>query len=105
MKYLVLALLVVALILSVRCTTIRKDLVAERETIGADWEQVNAALEHRAAIIPDLTQAVQAQIPADAHREAAAVVAVNDARNALSRAPGQHEKSRPMRGSIKLWRA
>jgi LemA protein len=92
MKYLVLALLVVALILSVRCMTIRKDLVAERETIGTDWEQVNSALEQRAAIIPNVTQAVQAQIPAGVHSETAAVVAVNDARNALSRAPGQHEK-------------
>jgi LemA protein len=62
-----------------------------RASIDTDWAQVNTALEHRAAIIPDLTQTVQAQIPGDA-QAAAAILAVNNARNGLSTAAGKHEK-------------
>jgi LemA protein len=91
MKFLVLALLAVALVFGARCMTIRKDLVSERQTIGAEWTQVNAALERRAAIIPDLMQAVQPQLEADAPG-GAAILAVNDARTVLQAAPGQHEK-------------
>jgi LemA protein len=91
MKFLVLALLAAALVFGVRCMTIRKDLVSERQTIGTEWEQVNAALERRAAVIPDLTQTVHADLPADASAEAA-IVRVNDARNMLKAAPSQHEK-------------
>ena len=46
MKYLVLALVAVALVFGVRCMTIRKDLVSERQAIDADWAQVDAALAH-----------------------------------------------------------
>jgi len=92
MKFVVPALVVIALICGVRCMTIRKDLVAERQSIEAEWAQVNAALEHRAGIIPDLTQTVQAQLPPDAPGETTAIVAVNDARGGLHNAPGQHEK-------------
>ncbi|HLY17867.1 MAG TPA: LemA family protein [Bryobacteraceae bacterium] len=91
MKYLILAAVAAALVLGARGAAIREDLVAERQAIDADWTQVNAALEHRGGIIPDLTQTVQAQVPSDAAVNAA-ILAVNDARQALGQAPGQHEK-------------
>jgi LemA protein len=88
MKYLVLALVAVALVFGVKCMTIRKDLVSERQTIDADWAKVDAALAHRASIVPELTGTVQAEAPA----ESTAIRAVNDARNALSGAHSQHER-------------
>jgi len=88
MKFLVLAVVAVALVLAVKCMTVRKDLVSERQAIDADWAQVDAALEHRAGIVPELADAVRSQAPA----EASVIAAVNDARNALNRAPSQHEK-------------
>ena len=88
MKYLVLALVAVALVFGVKCITIRKDLVSQRQAIDADWAQVDAALVHRAGIVPELANTVQAEAPS----EASAIRAVNDARNLLSAAHGQHEK-------------
>jgi LemA protein len=93
MKYLVLVLVAVALVVGVKCMTVRKDLVSERQAIDADWAQVDAALAHRASIVPELTGTVQAEAPADAGAiRAAAIPAVNDARNALTAARGQHAK-------------
>jgi len=93
MKFLILALVAVALFLGARCMTIRKDLVVERQAIDADWAQVDAALAHRAGIVPELANLVQAGAPA----EASAILeipirAVSDARNVLSAAHGQQEK-------------
>jgi LemA protein len=88
MKFLVLALVAAALVLGVRCTSIRKDLVSERQAIDADWAQVDAALGQRAGIVPELTNLVQAEAPA----EAGAIHAVDDARNALTAAHTQPEK-------------
>lgn len=91
MKLFLLAVVAAGLILGARCITIRKDLVSERQTIEADWAQVNTALEARAALIPDLTHMVLSELPADGPA-AAAAAAVTDARNALSAAPGPQEK-------------
>jgi LemA protein len=91
MRFLILALVAVALVFGAKCMSIRKDLVSERQVIDADWAQVNAALENRAAIIADLTQAVKGELRGDAGAESA-IIALNDARNVLSAAPGQHEK-------------
>lgn len=91
MRFLILALVAVALVFGAKCMSIRKDLVSERQAIDADWAQVNAALEHRAAIIADLTQAVKGELRDDAGAESA-IIALDDARNVLSAAPGQHEK-------------
>jgi LemA protein len=91
MKFLVLALVAAALLfgaLGVRCMAIRKDLVSERLAIDAEWLQVDAALVHRAGIVPELANLVQAEAPA----EAGAIHAVNDARNGLIAAHTQHEK-------------
>jgi LemA protein len=88
MKFLVLAVVAVALVFGVKCMTIRKDLVSERQAIDSDWAEVDAALERRASIGPELANMVQAEAPA----ESSAIRAVNDARNALSVAQGQQAK-------------
>jgi len=88
MKFLVLALVAVALFFGARCITIHKDLVSERQAIDADWAQVDAALVHRAGIVPELTGTVQAEASA----EASAIVKVNDARSELTAAHSQQEK-------------
>lgn len=88
MKYLALALVPLALVLGIKCMTIRKDLVSERQAIDADWALVDAALAQRAGIVPELTGTVQAEAPA----ESSVVREANDARNALSGAHGQHQK-------------
>ena len=71
MKFLVPAVVVLAaaLLFGARCMTIRNDLVAERQTIGADWTQVDATLANRAAIVPELTNLVRSEAPSGApHR-------------------------------------
>lgn len=91
MKFLVLALVAAALLvgaIGARCMTIRKELVAERQAIEADWGQVDAALAQRAGIVPELTNLVQAEVPA----ERSTILKVNDARNLLSTAHSQQEK-------------
>jgi|SRR5580704_283461 LemA protein len=88
MKFLVLALAAVALILGVKCVSIRKDLLAERKVIAADWTQVEAALENRAGIVPELTSLVHAEAPA----EAGAILTVDDERKRLNLAHNQQEK-------------
>lgn len=88
MKYLVLAVVAVALVLGVKCMGIRKDLVSERQAIDADWAQVDAALAQRAGIVPELTRLVQAEAPT----EASAIRGVDDARKLLSLAHRQQEK-------------
>jgi LemA protein len=88
MKFLVLAVVAAALVFGARCLSIRKDLVSERHAIDADWAQVDAALEHRAGIVPELTSLVQAEAPV----EAATILGVNDARNVLVAAHTQQEK-------------
>jgi len=88
MKYLVLAVVAVALVFGVKCMGIRKDLVSERQAIDADWAQVDAALAQRAGIAPELTRLVQAEAPS----EASAIRGVDDARRLLSMAHHQQEK-------------
>jgi LemA protein len=88
MKFLVLALVAAALIFGVRCRAIHNDLVSERQTIGSDWAQVDAALGNRADILPQLGELVQSEAPA----ESSAVAAVNDARNLLAAARSPQEK-------------
>src|SRR5580704_2546859 len=90
MKFLVLALVAVAVVLGAKCMTIRGDLASERQVIDADWVQVDTALAHRAGIIPDLIGTVQAGAPA----EAGVIGAVGEARNALSAGQSRREKIR-----------
>jgi LemA protein len=86
------ALAAVAVFFGAKCVTIHKNLLAERQIIDADWTEVDAALQRRAGLIPDLTETVKAQIEADAPTEAAALTAVNDACNLLILAHERHEK-------------
>src|ERR1700693_5646720 len=99
MKLLVLALVAVALVFGARCMTIRKDLVSDRQAIDADWAQVDAALEHRAGIVPELTSLIQAVAPAKAGAGiAGAILAVGDARKQLGLAHNQQKKIRANAG-------
>jgi LemA protein len=88
MRFLVLALAALALIFGARCMTIRKSLVSDRQTIDADWSQVDAALAQRAAIVPELTALMQSQALA----ETSAVLGVTEARNMLNAAHSQQER-------------
>jgi LemA protein len=88
MKFLVVVLLAAALVFCLKCETIHKDLVSDRQGIDADWAQVDAALAQRAEVVPELTNLVQAEAPA----ESGLIHAVNDARNALTAAKGQHQR-------------
>jgi LemA protein len=88
MKFLVLAVVAVGLFVGARCMNIRGDLVAERQTIDADWAQVDAALEHRAGIVYELTGLVRAEAPA----ESSAILTAGDACQQLSRARSRQEK-------------
>ena len=87
-KVLVLALVAVALFSGAKCMAIHKDLVSERQAIDADWAQVDAALAHRASILPELTSTVRAEAPA----EASVILKVNDACSELTAAHSQQQK-------------
>jgi LemA protein len=88
MKFLVLGVVAAALIFGAKCTAIRKDLIAERQAIDGDWAQVDAAFGERAGIVPELTNLVQAEAPA----EGSAILRVDDARKLASLAQSQQEK-------------
>jgi LemA protein len=88
MKFLALVLLAAALVFCLKCQTIHKDLISDRQAIDADWAQVDAALVQRAGVVPELTDLVQAEAPA----ESGLIRAVTDARNALTAARGQHQR-------------
>lgn len=77
MKFLLLALLVLALFLGAKCVAVRRDLTAERQVIDADWSQVDSALQRRTAIVPDFTAYVGPRVP----KAASLLAAVSDARN------------------------
>jgi LemA protein len=86
------ALVAVAFFFGARCVTIHKNLLAERQIIDADWTEADAALQRRAGLIPDLTETLKSQAETDASAAAAAVMAVNAARNVLNLARDRHEK-------------
>lgn len=88
MKLLVLVLVALALLFGAKFMAVHKDLVSERQAIEGDWAQVDAALEHRAGILPELTGLVQAEAPS----EAGTVRTVDDAGKMLSLAHNQQEK-------------
>lgn len=88
MKFLVLALVAVALVFGARGMTIRKDLVSERQVIGSDWAEVDAALARRAGMVPELTEFVRSEAVA----ETGAILAVGDACKMLNAARTRQEK-------------
>jgi len=89
-RILAVVLAAAALLFGLRCMTIHRDLLAERQMIDTDWKQVDAALEHRASLVPELTQTVSAEIQAESG--AGAILAVNDARHSLETARDQQAK-------------
>ena len=91
MKTLVVVLAVLAaavLILGRQCFTIHQSLVAQRDTIDRAWVEVDAALNHRADLVPDLVEAVTREAPGQAGKIRPAA----EARTALARAQGPREK-------------
>src|SRR5579871_2841259 len=93
MKILALVVAAVALIFAFEGTTIRKDLVAERQTIDSDWQQVETSMARRAALVPELTRYIAAGAPRDAESvRSQAIPALNDACRALNAAQLPHEK-------------
>jgi len=88
MRLLLVALVLIALLLGAKGMAVHKDLVSERRAIDADWTQVEAALEHRAAITQELTALVRAEAP----EETAAIGALEEARKQLDSARGPQQK-------------
>jgi|HubBroStandDraft_6_1064221.scaffolds.fasta_scaffold234648_2 LemA protein len=68
--------------------SIRNGLVRERETIDAAWAQVEAALGHRASLVPELVEALGSGAP----NPAGAIDGLTDARTALERAHQPRQK-------------
>jgi len=91
LKIAALVLAVAAVVFGARCVGIRKDLVTERQTIGADWSQVNNALERRTALTPVLTKIVMSELPNDITAGVETQAVTNACRD-LQAAPGQHQK-------------
>ncbi|MGO4879823.1 MAG: LemA family protein [Bryobacteraceae bacterium] len=84
MRLLVMVVAAVVAVLGVKCVAVNKDLLSERRAIDSDWAQVDGALTHRAAVVPDLTATIQSEEPAKAGAALdTAAQAANDARTAL----------------------
>jgi LemA protein len=85
---LILLLLVILVIAGSKYIGIRKGLVGERETIDTAWAQVDAALGHRASLVPELTEAFGNVAP----NPTGTIKALNDARSALDAAHQPRQK-------------
>jgi len=95
MKPLVVALVLagVAVIVGARGMAVRRDLVSERRAINADWSQVDASLLRRAALVPDLAAALEAEAPPHLRPVLMlAISAADSARAALAAARTRREK-------------
>jgi len=79
---LILLLLVMVFIAGSKYISIRNGLAGERETIDAAWARVDAALSHRASLVPELTESFGVRAP----NATGTVKALNDARAALDSA-------------------
>ena len=91
MKSGIIILIVLALILALGgCQFVqqRNKLASERETIRAEWSQVDADLQRRADLIPNLVETVKGY----AKEETTVVQSVADARAALVGAKSPQEK-------------
>jgi len=88
MKFVIPALAaVLLLLLGAKCMGVHKNLVAERQNVGAKWTDVESALQGRAALVSDLAQTVADRAPS----ESEAISRVNQACQALHTAHGQRE--------------
>ena len=91
MKAGLIALVVVVLILFVaggKFVSVRNDLAAKREPINADWAQIDADLQRRADLIPNLVGTVKAY----AKEETTVVDEISKARAALLGASTPEDK-------------
>jgi LemA protein len=82
---LILLLLVIVVIACSKYVSIRNGFVGERQTIEASWLQVDAALGHRASLVPELTEAFASFAPTST----GTIKALSDARSALDTAHEQ----------------
>ena len=91
MKAGLIALLVVVLVLFAaggKFISVRNDLASKRETINADWAQIDADLQRRADLIPNLVGTVKAY----AKEETTVVDEISKARAALLGATTPEDK-------------
>lgn len=84
----VVVLLLVALLVGGKLVSMRNDLVRERNSIEAQWHQVDVVLERRADLIPNLVETVKGY----AKHETGAIEAVANARAALGGARGPADR-------------
>ncbi len=79
-------LVIIALVFGGKLVGMRNELVRERESINAQWAQVDVVLKRRADLIPNLVETVKGY----AKHEQTAIEAVANARSALlnARNPG-----------------
>jgi LemA protein len=85
---LILLVLVIVVVAGSKYISIRNGLVGERETIDAAWAQVEAALGHRASLVPELVEAFGSGAP----NATGATKALTDARAALDSAHQPRQK-------------
>jgi len=85
----VIGVLVLAVLgIGVKVVGVRNDLVRERESVTAQWAQVDVALTRRADLIPNLVETVKGY----AKHEQGAIQSVADARAALIGARSPQER-------------
>jgi LemA protein len=95
---LILLLLVIIVIAGSKYVSIRNEFIGQRETIDAAWAQVDAALGHRASLVPELADALTKPGPKGApsgsggSNSTGTIKALNDARAALDSAHQPRQK-------------
>ena len=102
---LILLLLVIIVIAGSKYVSVRNEFIGERETIDGAWAQVDAALVHRASLVPELAEALTAPGPKGAPSGSRApnstgtIKALNDARAALD---GAHQPRQKIQANAEL---
>lgn len=81
-------ILIAVLLFGVKFVGVHNDLAAKRETINSDWSQIDADLQRRADLIPNLVETVKGY----AKEETTVVESVANARAGLLNAHSPQEK-------------
>ena len=84
----IVVLLLAGLMFGAKFVSIRNELVTQRETINAQWAQVDVALQRRAELIPNLVETVKGF----AKQEKSVLESIANARAALLGARTPQEK-------------